>query len=314
MGKSGSGGRARPDDASVDDREKRWHWFFRTRVDPHGKTLGGLGKQAAAPSLDAALQAAPPAAPGPHGALNWAPLGPSVVGFGQAAGRPPVSGRVTALAVGPDGLRVYAGAANGGVWFSADSGMTWAPLDDFVVSRSSVPGKGTNALSVGGLDVRFGQGAAVDDIFVGTGEPGASDGYFGIGIRHSASGGAPGTWSLEATNLALSNIYRIKIDPDDPRRVFAATSKGLYSRPVGGDPSQWNQVLSPSFPHANNPATDFIIAGRGPHRLYYVVFAEDGVFSSPDLQQWTAVAGVVLSRRSHRPGRIPERPRASFTR
>jgi len=35
-----------------------------------------------------------------------------------------VSGRVTGLAVGPDGLRVYAGAANGGVWFSHDGGET----------------------------------------------------------------------------------------------------------------------------------------------------------------------------------------------
>jgi hypothetical protein len=115
MGTSGSGNRAPAIDASVDDREKRWQRFFRTRVDPDGKTLGGFGKRTVVTSRDAALQAAPPAAPGPHGALNWAPLGLSVVGFGQAAGRPPVSARITALAVGPDGLRVYAGAANGGV-------------------------------------------------------------------------------------------------------------------------------------------------------------------------------------------------------
>src|SRR5436309_2467466 len=93
-------GRAEADDAGVDDREKRWQWFFRTRVGPDGKPLDGFGKRTEVTSRDAALQAAPPAAPGPQGALNWAPLGPSVVGFGQAAGRPPVSGRITALAVG----------------------------------------------------------------------------------------------------------------------------------------------------------------------------------------------------------------------
>jgi hypothetical protein len=175
MSKSGAGSRAEAEDAGVDDRVKRWQWFFRTRVGPDGKSLGGFAKRAVRTLRDAALQAAPPAAPGPNGVLNWSPLGPSVVGFGQAAGRPPVSGRITALAVGPDGLRVYAGAANGGVWFSADSGMTWAPLDDFIVSASQVPGVDSNALSVGGLSMRFGQSAAVDDVFVGTGEPGAAD-------------------------------------------------------------------------------------------------------------------------------------------
>src|SRR5262245_9277388 len=42
----------------------------------------------------------PPQPPGPAGAVNWTPVGPSVVTFGQATGNPPVSGRITSLAVG----------------------------------------------------------------------------------------------------------------------------------------------------------------------------------------------------------------------
>jgi hypothetical protein len=280
----------------VDEREKRWKWFFGSRVGPNGEIPGGTAEWAIMRSRGEALLAAPPAPPGPHGALNWAPLGPSVVAQGQAAGRPAVSGRITALAVGPDGLRVYAGAANGGVWFSPDSGMTWSPLDDYVVSPILTPSVSANALSVGGLAVRFGLGAAVDDIYVGTGEPGAADGYFGIGIRHSTSGGAPGTWSLEALNLAKSNIFRIAIDLDDPGRVFAATGKGLFARPVGGDVSTWDAVASPNFP-AEGAASDVILAGRGANRVWYVVFPGAGVFASPDGQQWAAVAGVTAAER-----------------
>src|SRR4051794_39177679 len=69
----------------------------------------------------------PPAAPGGVGAVNWTPIGPSVVVHGQASGNPPVSGRITSIVAGPSGTRVYAGAANGGVWFTSDSGSTWSP-------------------------------------------------------------------------------------------------------------------------------------------------------------------------------------------
>lgn len=284
-------------DGKFDERELRRRWFFGSRVGPDGGFPGGIAEWALLGSQERAMLAGPPAPPGPHGSVNWVPLGPSVVSQGQAAGRPAVSGRITGLAVGPDGLRVYAGAANGGIWFSHDGGETWSPLDEYVVSPNLVPGVESNALSVGGLAVRFGLGAAVDEIYVGTGEPGAADGYFGIGIRHSPTGGAAGTWTLEATNLAGSNIYRVAIDPDDPSRVFAATGKGLYVRPEGGDPKAWVMVDGGvnNFPHGTGQATDVIVAGRGANRRYYVAFPADGVFVSPDGAQWTPVPGAPAS-------------------
>ena len=109
-----------------------------------------------------------------------------------------MSGRVTTLAVGPGGARVYAGAANGGVWFSPDGGASWSPLADYAVSPSLFGGSTeADSLSVGALGVRFGASAATDEVYVGTGEPtGNYDAYLGVGIRHSTSGGAParGRW------------------------------------------------------------------------------------------------------------------------
>ena len=63
------------------------------------------------------------------------PLGPSVITHGQAYGFPNVSGRITGIVVGPDGSRVYAGAANGGICFSDAGGTSGStgngvPLDE----------------------------------------------------------------------------------------------------------------------------------------------------------------------------------------
>src|SRR4051812_2770207 len=57
---------------------------------------------------------------------RWLPLGPSVLVEGGNALR--FAGRVRDVKRSPDGTRVYAAAANGGVWFSGDGGRSWAPL------------------------------------------------------------------------------------------------------------------------------------------------------------------------------------------
>src|SRR5262245_32804785 len=62
----------------------------------------------------------------PSGRQNlWQPLGPQTVLAGQAAGDPRITGRINALAVHPDGERIYAASANGGVWYSGDGGANW---------------------------------------------------------------------------------------------------------------------------------------------------------------------------------------------
>jgi hypothetical protein len=286
-----------------DEVEERLRWFQGTRVNPDDRKLSENQFIEASRQRHRIEQEerdkrrsgfeAPPTPPGMPGTVNWTPIGPSVVAHGQASLNPPVSGRVTSIAVGPSGTRVYIGAANGGVWFSDNGGGHWTPLDDYDTSPTFTSGAEADSLSVGALGVRFGTSAATDLLYVGTGEANSSlDSYFGIGIRTSAAGGAPGTWTLEATNLANRSIYRIVIDPDNPSIVHAATNVGIFRRPGSSPFTTWTQVTSSTFTNANLPANDIIIAGSGSSKMYYAVFQGDRVYSSPDASAWTALSGI----------------------
>ena len=283
-----------------DDVRGRAEWFLSTRRDAEGEVLERVFATAVAARRRAEREQRdrrwgdqrPGATPGPPGSVNWTPIGPSVLapGSGQHLG---VSGRVNAIAAGPGGARVYAGAANGGVWFSADGGASWIPLDDYLTSPSFISSVEADSLSVGAIAVRFGPTAATDDVYVGTGEPTFNyDRYFGIGIRHSPNGGAAGTWSLEATNLTGRGIYTITIDPDDPSIVLAATTQGLFRRPATAPFSAWAQVTSPAFSSANVPATAIVVAGPGSTKRYYLALGDGTVYRSADGTTWTALTGV----------------------
>ncbi|MGA3087928.1 MAG: hypothetical protein ABSD75_04905 [Terriglobales bacterium] len=245
---------------------------------------------------------ATPTASGETNSMHWASVGPTAVAGGQAgAVHAVVSGRVTSIVVGTGGTRAYVGTANGGVWITLDGGTTWKALDQFAVtplggSGSIASNLEADSLAVGAVTAQFGTTQASDVIFVGTGEPGGNaDGYFGIGIKSSTDGGA--TFSLEATNLASSEIYRIVIDPDNSAIVFAATTRGLYQRPVTAPFTNWNQVGG-SFSNANGAASDVAVAGKGANKIYYVGFDQDTVYRSTDSgATWSAVAGFSGSGR-----------------
>src|SRR5215469_14041588 len=176
-----------------------------------------------------ALKFAAAAAPPPIDPY-WTPVGPSAVAHGQAEGHPVVSGRVTSLAVGPGGNRVYLGSANGGTWYSENSGASWSPIDEYALppQTAKLSHLEADSLSVGAIAVRFGAAAAQDEIYVGTGEPlGGTAQFFGVGIKHSPSGGTAPAWTLEATNLVGEGVFRIVIDPEKADVVLAATTSGL---------------------------------------------------------------------------------------
>ncbi|HUB98860.1 MAG TPA: hypothetical protein VMS11_03440 [Solirubrobacterales bacterium] len=286
-----------------DDPGGRISYFYASRVDERGKIPRKLFVNAsrARRELDRQLEAAEQQtglreAPGGPGSVNWTPLGPSAIPHGQASGKPPVSGRVRSLAVGVGAARVYAGAANGGVWLSEDGGTSWRPLDDYATSPGTTSGLAADSLAVGALAVRWGTTQATDTIYVGTGEPAADDAYLGIGVKRSTSGGAPGTWTLEAKNLTGRAFYRVAIDPEDPAIVLAATSEGLFRRPLSGSPTGWTLITSASMPFGQ--ATDVVIAGTGSGKRYYVVFWGGAVFSSPDLRTWTSLPGNASTGRT----------------
>lgn len=186
--------------------------------------------------------AAPPVA----GGFVWFPIGPSTLTNGQASGHPSVSGRIRDLAVEPSvGDRVYAASAAGGVWFSGDRGVSWAPLDQFVVS----PGRNTltpvgNALATGAIHVLWGSAAdgSADEVFVGTGEPGgdgsgrAGGHIAGIGILHAVGPATGAAWTRpsDTDRLRGASVRRIAEDPLHRFQLLAATSRNMWVRSGAG--------------------------------------------------------------------------------
>ncbi len=147
-----------------------------------------------------------------------------------------MSGRITsidAVVANPD--IIYVGAATGGVWKSANGGLTWKPIFD-----------DQSVHSIGALAVFQ---PSPDVVWVGTGEGNARNSVsFGNGIYKSVDGGANWTHlGLEATE----RIYRIRLHPNDPDVAYVCAmgqlwgenrERGVYQTTDGGQ--TWKQILS----------------------------------------------------------------------
>jgi len=217
----------------------------------------------------------------PTGVRNlWLPLGPMTVIQGQAEGDPRITGRVRALAVHPDGDRVYAAAANGGIWYSADAGGSWRSVGGLAATDTAGITRPAHRHACGAILVRFGAAEAVDDVFVGTGEitprttaaPGSSLGGVGIFVASGpAASAAPDPWTREAQNLVGEGVYRLAAEPGG-NAVVAATSAGLFQRPAApGANVAWTRVAGEPFADFEGVCTDVLwtAAGSGrPARLW----------------------------------------------
>jgi photosystem II stability/assembly factor-like uncharacterized protein len=150
----------------------------------------------------------------------------------------PLGGRVTDLALAPDGT-VYAASASGGLWASRDRGASLAPA----WPADATPAVGAVAVTADGV------------VLAGTGEANGGGGsltYGGDGVFRSEDGGA--TWS--PSGLAGSGtVADIEVHPTDPGVVWLAAGGDLF-RP-GGDRGvyrsedagrTWQQVLPPATP------------------------------------------------------------------
>jgi hypothetical protein len=252
---------------------------------------------------------------------QWVPIGPSVAVRGQAEVRPRISGRVRAFDVSTDGKRVYAGTAQGGLWYSSDSGEHWLPLD-FYATTPKLDGElgEANALAVGSVAVKFGTATdgTQDIVFVGTGEQkpfkaGVSwlpVDLFGVGVRVAtgpvpkvlAGGPTANPWTLEATNLASAAILRLALEEDRAGVVWAATSKGLFRRPQAGG-QDWPQIDTGLD---STTITDVVVT-RGqpgePRRIYvassegalaWSVTGDSGTFQPIELPPFPPGKGDIL--------------------
>jgi photosystem II stability/assembly factor-like uncharacterized protein len=151
------------------------------------------------------------AAPGPFDEAAFAGLGARNIGSAT------MSGRISALAAArqKDGrLRIYVGAASGGVWRSDDSGTRFRPIFD------DQPVQSIGALAVDPTNP--------DVLWVGTGESWVRNSVsYGDGVYRTTDGGE--TWVKLAIPAASERVSAIVLDPRDPRVAYVCVPGRLYS-------------------------------------------------------------------------------------
>jgi hypothetical protein len=147
------------------------------------------------------------------------------------------TGRLTGVAVAPNG-DVYVAGAGGGIWRSTDSAhQSWTPVFD------DQPTTAEGAVAVVG-----GSGNSYT-VYAGTGEPTINlDSYAGIGILASTDRGQ--TWHRVGGN-ELVGAAIFKIVPAPGGVLYAATSHGLYRLAAGA--SVWQQVIGDADTNQGTP-------------------------------------------------------------
>jgi hypothetical protein len=123
-----------------------------------------------------------------------------------------VSGRVTALAVDPGNPSHFLlGAAQGGVWETANAGATWNPRTDDQAS-----------LAIGAIAFAPNQPSLV---YAGTGEANfRGDAYAGAGLLQSQDGGT--TWQMLNSSFAGTSFSHIAVNPFNAGNLAVATVRG----------------------------------------------------------------------------------------
>lgn len=256
---------------------------YRARLEEQAATEAVTPRMPPAATRAVAPVDQPPAAPPGLTTNRWTAIGPLAV-QAQPLGRTTAySGRVADIAVAPGGKRLYVATANGGVWRSEDSGLTWQSLmDAFDLNPTAHQ---SDSQACGAIALVAGEWSSQDTIYVGSGEAhGSLDAYFGIGPIVSHDGGL--NWYTEASEPPLLGMafYALAVDPINAERVVAATTNGIYCRePGAGGAYIWRQKQYGEF-------TSVVAAHGDGQTVFYAACKYEGVYHSTDGASWTALS------------------------
>jgi len=188
----------KPSDKEINIKQQPSEWFYAQRAFPNQnfpveKYFSAIRKKMEAKALHKSSSD-----------RKWILSGPSNIG-----------GRITALEVDPDDKNImYAGAAAGGLFKTADGGKTWIPKTDFFPS-----------LSIGALKMDPKNSSV---LYLGTGEANIStDSYPGFGLLKSIDKGE--SWVLSGLEQTR-HIAELEIHPLNTDIIYAACSGPLYSK------------------------------------------------------------------------------------
>ena len=181
-----------------------------------------------------------------------------------------------------DPLTYYAGAASGGLWKTADGGITWRPLFD----DQDVHSVGALAVSISDPQV----------VWAGTGEPHIrSNVTIGDGVYRSMDGGD--TWEHMGLE-AIGRVSRIVIHPTNPDIVYVGAlghahgpqpERGVFRTTDGGE--TWEHVL---FVDEDTGASSVIMDPNNPRILFAGLWTV--VFNTWGRESGGPGSGIYMSR------------------
>lgn len=151
--------------------------------------------------------------------------------YGGAYGK--LAGRISDYAYDTGTNRLFATAAQGGVWQSNDRGDNWYSISD-----------GQNGLpiqSVGGI-AWTPAGGDGGTLVVATGDHAFSNDYSGMGVYYTTDEGKSWKHAKGVPDGGLS--FQVVVDPTEPKRLYAATGLGLFRSDDAG--RNWSNVKLPT--------------------------------------------------------------------
>ncbi|MBI1891598.1 MAG: hypothetical protein HYS18_13180 [Burkholderiales bacterium] len=154
---------------------------------------------------------------------QWTALGPGNIG-----------GRVNAIVIHPtDTNKIWAAAVLGGIWYSANAGASWSPVNDFL------PNLAVKTLVIDPLDPNVMYAGTGDALGVNI----SPDVQRGAGVYKSTDGGV--TWTrLASTDPTVNSswyyVNRLAIHPTQTNIIVAATESGAMRSTDGG--TTWTSV------------------------------------------------------------------------
>ncbi|MEP7197660.1 MAG: T9SS type A sorting domain-containing protein [Saprospiraceae bacterium] len=201
-------------------RLERWAWYWKDRTNPDGSLYDPTEQWKLFKSAKSNNEFS-------RSSLNWKHEGPISNSGGYWA-----MGRTTHVDFHPtDANTFYVAAANGGLWKTTDSGLSYTSLGE------SLPQQPVGIVVVDQKNP--------NNIYITIGE---KDGWwqYGLGVYKSTDAGK--TWNPTGLSYKLSDnkvIFALAMSPTNSNILIAATNNGIHKTINGGQ--SWTKVRPENF-------------------------------------------------------------------